>query len=290
MNRRYGMIFVMLLCAALLGGCGEYGYSGVEINNMEALSGDLRSVMIKRSYALDIEFNARTGDEEVLRSLSEELISGVFYESSDPKGGDYLKYQYGGCKMEPEMQKTLSGYSYKVRILPEYFTDAGEEAYVDSEVARITGLVGPDAGEYDKVKFVHDHICRTVTYDKVHKHTKGSGHYQSTAYGCLYYHTALCQGYSVLAYRLLKELGMDARIVTGDLNINGKTERHAWNIVRIGDRYYNMDITMDDISGNYDCFLKSEESFSADHKRDAGFCSEEFCEAYPMADEDYVYE
>ncbi len=285
-------ILLFFISVSVLCGCGRTEYSGVEVKNKAAITESLRRVMINRSYAMDIVFDAETADEEVLRKLSEELISEVFYESDDPKGGDYLRYQYGGCSMEPCMDKDGAGYSYRLRMIPEYYTTAEEELYVDSEISRILKSIKDDPGlsEYEKVKAVRDHICDTVSYDTVHKHMKGSGHVQSTAYGCLYYHTALCQGYAVLTYRMLKELGMDVRIIKGDLFVNGRMERHAWNIVRIGDEYYNLDVTMDDINRNYDHFLKSDESFNRDHKRDEEFLTEDFYREYPVSSMDHEYE
>lgn len=292
MRVRRAAILFMFILSILLTGCGGKEYSGFEIDNKESITEALRGAMIGRSYALDIDFTAHTLDDSMPVDLGEEILRGVFYESEDPKGGDYLKYQYGGCSMEYDTYKDGNEYRYNIRLIPEYYTTADEEEYVDNEISRITDNLGLDKveDEYSKVKLIRDYICENVTYDTVHKHMSGSGHVQSTAYGCLYYHTALCQGYAVLAYRMLKEQGLDARIITGDLEVNGKTERHAWNIVRIGNEYYNLDITMDDITGSYDYFLKSDESFNVDHRRDADYDNDTFVNLYQMSGRDYIYE
>ena len=66
-----------------------------------------------------------------------------------------------------------------------------------------------------------------------------------TAYAAMCNGTAVCQGYSNLLYRMLLEAGVDCRIISG-IGVSGG---HAWNIVRLGDLYYNVDATWD---SNYD--------------------------------------
>ena len=96
-----------------------------------------------------------------------------------------------------------------------------------------------------------------------------------------------CITIQLCAYRLLKELGADVRIITGSSNVSGETEKHAWNIVRIDGLYYNMDVTLDDQDGNADFFLKTDDYFKDTHIRDAEFTSDEFYQKYPMSEENY---
>ena len=58
--------------------------------------------------------------------------------------------------------------------------------------------------------------------------------------------------------RLLTEMGVGCRIITGE-GMNGeKAEFHAWNIVKLGGVYYNIDVTWDDTKMTSDYFLKSD--------------------------------
>ena len=262
------------------------------VSNADEISEAIRGAMIRRSWRVRVSFKTGSSDRDRAQSLLEDIIEGAFYESDDPKGGDYLRFQYGGYEMTQSMKKGLFRYSYQAGIVPSYYTSADQEAAVDQEVERIIRDLSPgrDASDYDKIRWVHDYICQTASYDDVHKHTAGSGHIQSTAYGVLVYHTALCQGYAVSCYRLLKELGADVRIVTGKALTGDKMERHAWNIVRVGEAYYNLDITMDDVSGTEDGFLKSDRTFAGSYIKDEQYCTPAFLKACPMSEEDYSYE
>ena len=283
------VIFVFVLCLCLQAGCGaENPCSGIEIGNPEEISEAIRGCMIGRSWRVNITFRARTLNRDRIAEMMDALFQGALYESDDPKGGDYLRWQCGGYTLTHSVERKWFRYTYSSRIVPEYYTTAEQEAFVDDAVSGIIeGFhLSEDASEYEKVRCVRDYICDTVEYDKVHRHLTGSKHIQSTAYAALAYHTALCQGYAVLAYRLLKELGVETRIVTGTADVSGRPERHAWNIVRIGEVFYNLDVTMDDVTGSFQYFLKRDEAFQADHTRDAEFLTETFASEYPMASED----
>ena len=57
--------------------------------------------------------------------------------------------------------------------------------------------------------------------------------------------------------------------------------------MKAGDQYYNLDITLDDVNGSRDFFLKSDAEFAGDHIRDEEYMSEEFRREYPVYKESY---
>ena len=120
--------------------------------------------------------------------------------------------------------------------------------------------------DYEKIAAIYDYVCANVKYDTVHiKHPTAT--LRSTAYSALLWHTATCQGYSVLLYRMLRMAGINARIVTG------RTENdafHAWNIVELNGQYYQLDATWDAGKEEYSCFLKGTEDFPG-HMMDDSF-------------------
>jgi hypothetical protein len=78
--------------------------------------------------------------------------------------------------------------------------------------------------------------------------------------------------------------GVDARLIAGDAG-----GPHAWNIVKMGDYYYNLDSTWDaGLRPNYMWFLKCPDTF-VNHYRDFEYSTSEFNAAYPMGAADYVY-
>lgn len=132
---------------------------------------------------------------------------------------------------------------------------------------------------YEKIKAVHDYIITNAAYIKkeggvVPEQTE-SGTSTHSPYAIVSERVGVCQAYAGLFQKFMNKLKIVCYYVTG--NAGGP---HAWNLVKIGDKYYNIDLTFDDpvvgdeqdgpVSGkeNYKYFLKSDTSISNTHTRD----------------------
>ena len=135
--------------------------------------------------------------------------------------------------------------------------------------------------DYQKVKAIYDYICSNVTYDHDNLNDE-SYSLKYTAYAALINKTAVCQGYASLFYRLALDAGVDTRVISGEAG-----GPHAWNIVKLNGKYYNLDSTWDAGRSTYAYFLKNTNDFD-DHVRDNDYQSNEFIEEYPMWDESYT--
>ena len=286
----------------VLTGCRGKDYSDISIVNREATIEAIRTGLKEHASCITIRFDAETDAEASLSDIAKALYEEALSESSDSTGGDYIRFQTGGYELRYSVSREKKKFVYTVRFLPVFYTTLKQEAYVTERVGEIiTECEGAGyRSDFEKIRFIHDYIASHVRYDQVHK-GKENHHLKSTAYAALYYHEAGCQGYSVLAYRLLKELGIDARILTGTLYTDGGEEYHAWNLVRLGDGYYNMDITLDAQEESGKNFLCTDQDFAEDHVRDALYQTPEFLQQYPAeemirskqqtgADEENTYE
>ena len=164
-----------------------------------------------------------------------------------------------------------------------------EEEKVDIEVDRIIESLGftEDTADHEKAQAIYDYVCDTVRYDKIHAKNPYY-HLKTTAYAALINHTAVCQGYAVSLYRLFREAGLSARVITG-MAVDpeeGTQQYHAWNIVSIDGSFYSCDATWDDITESRDYFLKCGEDFP-DHIPDDEYLTDEFLRDYPMAEKSY---
>ena len=199
-------------------------------------------------------------------------------DENTAKDNDYLKYSllrwgYSGTRIG---KKTTLNFEFT------YKTTLKEEQAVDKKVKSILQeLELEDATDYEKVKEVHDYIINHVSYDNTLT--------KSSVYDALIDKSAVCEGYSMLAYRIFTEAGLKCRIIAGI----GNGGSHAWNIVRIEDKWYNIDLTWDDpISADgkpvlvYDFFLKSTKDF-VNHKRRTEYKTEEFVKTYPISKTSY---
>ena len=243
----------------------------------------VRPLMKERVATVAVNVNVPQATDEYLDMVGEKIIDIATAHTGVPTEGDYLAWQYGGFHASIEGSGYEGDYNLTFTYTIPYYTTAAEEQKVDNAVNKIlSDLKLSGKTDYKKVKAIYDYICENVTYD--HEHV-GDDSYtpQFTAYAALFDGTAVCQGYSVLLYRLALELGIDSRFIAGIGNGGG----HGWNIIELDNLYYNADSTWDAGRTNYNWFLKSPANFT-DHLRDEEYNTSAFNSAYPMASADYV--
>ncbi|MGK8685371.1 S-layer homology domain-containing protein [Bacillus cereus] len=131
--------------------------------------------------------------------------------------------------------------------------------------------VGMD--DHEKVKVIHDYVVKHISYDTSYK--------AYTAYEALVNRSAVCQGYALLTYQLLKEAGIENHFVVG----TGDGQPHAWNLVKIENKWYHLDTTFDDPVPDeqgrvtYSYFNLSDEQIARNHEWNRG--------DYPQATTNY---
>lgn len=105
----------------------------------------------------------------------------------------------------------------------------------NNSVNRVIEQASTFPTDLERERAIHDIICDYATY------SSNSTSHQS-AYSALVEGNSVCAGYSRAFQLACRKLGITCYYVTGIAN----GEEHAWNIVRIGGNYYNVDITGDD--------------------------------------------
>lgn len=175
---------------------------------------------------------------------------------------------------EAEMWRDDDGYCFEITYL------ATQEEL--QEVSRRATDIVSDLGlteerDYAKVKLLYEYIGTHYVYDDTLT--------KFTDYEGLTTGSMVCQGYALLTYRVMWLAGVPCRIVTGV----SAQENHAWNIVELDDRWYNLDATWDaaeEIGGvmRWDYFLKNMEDFQG-HSRFSPYETAAYESAHPMARE-----
>lgn len=131
----------------------------------------------------------------------------------------------------------------------------------DAAAEELLRGITPDMPEFDREKLLHDRLAKKITYDL-------NEAYMHSAYGALVNGRAVCDGYTESLQYLLGRVGIQAFTVLGmGTDISGNTEPHAWNIVRIDGKYYNVDLTWDDQGSNilYAYFNLTDARMTEDH-------------------------
>lgn len=132
---------------------------------------------------------------------------------------------------------------------------------------------------YDKIRKIYQIIAANVYYD--HDFSNSPNH-QSCATAILYGKT-VCAGYSELFALLAKGVGFETICVT--------SENHEWNQILIGDKWYIIDLTWDDMDDyricTYNYFLISDNTLKNKDSEGAHVPEEYFSGIRPTCPSDY---
>lgn len=221
------------------------------------------------------------GDKEDIESFAQDLVEQVFLIDDETTSDDfdYIKNKYRGYTA------SISGFKiYSIHYRFDFSESYVQTKIVNDDVKKILNELNlENESEYVKVKKIHDYIIENTTYDITVKN--------NSAYEGLENHATACQGYANMTYKMLTEAGVQCRVITGKAD----NVPHAWNIVRIGELWYNLDCTWDDpigglndnIGKKYSYFLKGSKNFK-EHIRDAEYDTAEFNEKYKMSEKNWT--
>ena len=134
------------------------------------------------------------------------IVSGYCISNVEEEGIEYIDFQFN------------------------YLTTKKQEQYIDLKTRKIVKNIIKSNGKtrYAKVKGTHDYLIRHMRYDSKYYNPyyafkKGKG---------------LCMSYSLAFQRILQEMNIPCVYVKG--------KEHAWNMVKLGKYWYNVDVTWDD--------------------------------------------
>ncbi len=248
---------------------------------------ELRDQMRARStnFTIPVYAPGYTSDKPSVIKLVSQVLMPMAYSEELAVGinsGDYLRWSW--AKIKYDWSSTSDGH-LDLTMSVFYYTSADEEAWLLSQVKHIVDELDLwQVSDYQKYHGIYDYILDHVDYDYDGLNNDGLNseyHYVYSAYAALHDGKAVCQGYATLFYAMCREMGLPVRIITN--------KTHAWNIVGLGDLWYNMDSTWDGKTAvsTHDYFLKGSEHFP-DHVPSAEYLSETFLTTYPLSADDYT--
>ena len=159
--------------------------------------------------------------------------------------------------------------SENIEMIPEYLFQKNKimdhQKAMDARVKKLARQA-EKMTELEKELFIHDFICQDIFYDKLKKP------YSHEIIGPLGHGVGVCEGIAKSVKILCDALGIWCMIAISEANPEKKIKyRHAWNIVRIGGKYYHLDATFDNTLGRngtmrYDYFNLSDSQIFRDHE------------------------
>ena len=260
------------------------------IENTNVLAEQIKYNTVNRNNSFSILAKI-TSDKPVevdkLNKYADSLVSKAMSENlaDSSSAGDYLRYSWDEYKKSIKGFYNYENYSYKYYLVVnyefKYYTTYNQEQKLNKDVETfIKRNIRKDDTDLEKITTIYKYISNTVKYKK------NIGNIKYSAYSAYENKAAICQGYSALLYKMLKEAEVDdVRIV--------RSSTHSWNIVKIDNMYYHLDSTWEATSskkGNYNYFLKGSDAFNRlnKHNVDSEYKTKKFKKEYPISDEDYM--
>ncbi|GHV82468.1 hypothetical protein AGMMS49991_10260 [Spirochaetia bacterium] len=194
------------------------------------------------SYLYDFLIQAGPGDKYTgnpQNKTIQKFINQAFTVRQGYTIHDKRTDMYRTGKMYPQVREVPSD------MMTQVFTSP--EPVLPQVVA---ALLNRSSNDFDKVKVMHDWICDNIAYDY---QMFSSGKTENQDYiSVLKKKKAVCSGYSNLLRKMCEIAEIEALVINGSLKSKdygwtGKVPSgdHAWNSVRIGNKWYLVDATLD---------------------------------------------
>ena len=151
-------------------------------------------------------------------------------------------------------------------VLPEYRFDMSTvENILQAMQAKANQLISElkYKSELDIEAAIHDFLAGSAQY------RDPEAPYSHEAPGVLLYGIGVCEGISKGFKYLADRFGLKSIVVAGLANDHGHEEGHAWNMCRIENSWYHLDLTFDSTIAvgckRYDYFNLSDEEIASNH-------------------------
>ena len=142
--------------------------------------------------------------------------------------GYSISYGYSYHQTSSGYHFTISSVTVKPRINTNAYADMNKVKQDYNDMAAVVDSVEiKGATRYEKVKFIHDFICKRVEYDE--KFEIPTAHEPTSVFLTPY--KTVCEGYSESFKILCDKAGIPCVIAVGNSNGGG----HAWNYVKMED-------------------------------------------------------
>lgn len=278
MRKKEGILLILVILIVVLGLTGKYSnilgiiqqniggpgdFSGSKVisdvvvpaANAAETSTQERKVNYEQLKALSYEqaycYQLLNKDEkkiyvEILGALNE-LNGDVTLSSTDVE--QVVKIHEYVCADNPELfwvngyqvkPYEVAGETVQIKYSGLYTMNRGQRKNYQDAIAKVTDVwleeIAQCSDEYEKIKKAYDLIISNTSYD-------ANAEESQNIVSVFISGKSVCQGYAEAFQYLLKCSGIQSIVVSGTAFNGEKTEPHAWNLVRIGENYYQFDVT-----------------------------------------------
>ncbi len=246
------------------------------INNLDNMkSGDF-TLEFGKSFNDLLNSN---GGEDILNDYFQSAVNAILLDNPNIFYLDITKMYL----LTKSTSYPFTGTTYEVSIGvndgDSYLNDGFTKETVKSAIKKVNSIekdiVSKASGnDLDKIKYVHDYLLDNFEYDSTF-----SNSCIYNVYGGFVNNLTVCEGYAKAFKAIMDEFDIPCVVICGMAeNSNGQIENHAWDYVKIDDKWYSIDCTWDDpivVGGGklseeskYKYYLKGSNTLFLDHHED----------------------
>lgn len=195
-----------------------------------------KKIAYRNIYTAIVSFSPSVILDGIKQIEINEIVDGILLDNPQLFYLDLRGYTY---------YKTLSGvvlsFSYlatkdEIRLMKRKIEEKAQNILTSVDTKKMS--------DYQKEIYIHDYLCKNIQYDELcekNSHLNVSAH---TIWGVFLEQKAVCDGISKAFKYLCNAIGIKCIVVRGRAG-SGNEENHAWNIVKIDDNPYQVDVTWD---------------------------------------------
>jgi len=258
---------IILLCIIITAFCTspvlrQNVYAANDIaDTVQTLQDKVSAAMYSRLTTYTVDY---TGNLSTIQADISKVINNI-YDADDYMHYTTKSYSYS-C--------TQSGSIATLKFSFSYWITAAQADFVTATVNDVLAqIITADMNDFQKEKAIHDWIVTRVAYD--------TSLVQHSDYAALVSpYKTVCQGYALLGYKMLNQVGIQTRILEGTAG----NQAHAWNEVLLDGIWYHLDPTWDDpvpdVQGRvtYNYYNLTDDQIMVNHK---------WTKSYPSADKPF---
>lgn len=240
-------------------------------SSLNPLKEQIRTAFQNRQTSFSIKYY---GD---LNNLTDKITKTVEEVLSED---EYLFYDYRNYRFTWNGK----GNEATINFTATFYQTKEQVDYVNKRVQEILAkIIKSSMNDHEKVKAVHDYVVSNVAYDTTYSQANNAPYFALTK------GKTLCNGYAMLVYKMLEELDIPVRLISGKAG----GDSHAWNLVQLDGKWYHLDVTWDDPTPDkkgqvtYDYYLLADDEIRQSHSwKDGGSTGIE--KTYPRANTYYI--
>lgn len=226
----------IIIAAIMIVSCTSYAFATEVISNFTDLEDNLYNHFENRDTNFSFLYK---GTKEEFKENINKVIKRAYSRN------DYLERSW--LEVKPLAKVTSDGIDTEVNVT--YISTKEEEEYVDRELSQITdSIIKENMNTLEKVRVINDYIVNRYEYDYSLKSV--------SPYTALTTSKTVCQGYAMTAYKMFEYAKIPNKIVVG----TARGISHAWNLVEVDGKWYQLDVTNNDSVKSDKYFLVSDKT------------------------------